>query len=175
MAGITKLFLVTIKGYLSYLLPEFEDLVPTSLGSGAIWTRCKEACEHGRDQSCNWMFKSICPWKWHRRPRNELTLKVQNLYPIKNGSETQAIYDWPIFLNKTRTHTTWSTGKWLCFSPRNVSYSRSLERPKHTGWLWWSATWLGWLRFGMFHHSAWAVGSYSSGPRTLGQTSVQEV
>ena len=24
--------------------------------------------------------------------------------------------------------------------------------------------WLGWLRFGMFHHPAWAVGSYSSGP-----------
>ena len=23
---------------------------------------------------------------------------------------------------------------------------------------------LGWLRFGMFHHPAWAVGSYSSGP-----------
>ena len=24
--------------------------------------------------------------------------------------------------------------------------------------------WLGWLRFGMFHYPAWAIGSYSSGP-----------
>ena len=30
VAGITKLFWVTIKGYLSYLLPKFDDLVPTS-------------------------------------------------------------------------------------------------------------------------------------------------
>ena len=36
MAGITKWFWVTIEEYLSYLLPKFEDLVPTSLGSGAI-------------------------------------------------------------------------------------------------------------------------------------------
>ena len=35
--NITKLFWVTIEKYLSYLLPKFEDLVPTSLGSGAIW------------------------------------------------------------------------------------------------------------------------------------------
>ena len=34
VVGITKWFWVTIKGYLSYLLPKFEDLVPTS--SGAI-------------------------------------------------------------------------------------------------------------------------------------------
>ena len=34
--NITKLFWVTIEGYLSYLQPKFEDLVPTSLGSGAI-------------------------------------------------------------------------------------------------------------------------------------------
>ena len=38
----------------------------------------------------------------------------------------------------------------------------------NTGWLWWSATWMGWLRFGMFHHPAWAVGSYSSGPPAVG-------
>ena len=36
VAGITKLFRVTIEGYLSYLQPKCEDLVPTSLGSGAI-------------------------------------------------------------------------------------------------------------------------------------------
>ena len=36
VAGITKWCWVTIEGYLSYLLPKFEDLVPTSLGSGAI-------------------------------------------------------------------------------------------------------------------------------------------
>ena len=36
VAGITKWFGVTIEGYLSYLLPKFEDLVSTSLGSGAI-------------------------------------------------------------------------------------------------------------------------------------------
>ena len=41
MAGITKWFWVTIEGYLRYLLPKFEDLVPTSLGSGAILTRRK--------------------------------------------------------------------------------------------------------------------------------------
>ena len=41
MAGITKWFWVTIEGYLSYLLPKFEELVPTSLGSGAISTRRK--------------------------------------------------------------------------------------------------------------------------------------
>ena len=38
MAGITKWFWVTIEGYLSYLLPKLEDFVPTSLGSGAIYT-----------------------------------------------------------------------------------------------------------------------------------------
>ena len=37
VAVITKWFWVTIKGYLSYLLPKFEDLVPTSLDFGAIW------------------------------------------------------------------------------------------------------------------------------------------
>ena len=36
VTGITKWFWVTIEGYLSYLLPKFEDLVPASLGSGAI-------------------------------------------------------------------------------------------------------------------------------------------
>ena len=36
VAGITKWFLVTIEGYLSYLLPKFEDLIPTSLGDIAI-------------------------------------------------------------------------------------------------------------------------------------------
>ena len=41
MAGITKWFWVTIEGYLSYLLPKFEDLVPTSLDSGAIQTHRK--------------------------------------------------------------------------------------------------------------------------------------
>ena len=41
MAAITKWFWVTIEGYLSYLLPKFEDLVPSSLGSGAIETRRK--------------------------------------------------------------------------------------------------------------------------------------
>ena len=39
MAGITKWFWVTIKEYLSYLLPKFEDLVPTSLGSGDGWPK----------------------------------------------------------------------------------------------------------------------------------------
>ena len=34
--NITKLFWFTIEEYLSYLLPKFGDLVPTSLGSGAI-------------------------------------------------------------------------------------------------------------------------------------------
>ena len=36
VAGIVKWFEVTMKGMLSYLLPKFEDLIPTSLGSGAI-------------------------------------------------------------------------------------------------------------------------------------------
>ena len=36
VVGIVKWFEVTIKGMLSYLLPKFEDLTPTSLGSGAI-------------------------------------------------------------------------------------------------------------------------------------------
>ena len=36
VAGITKWFWVTIEGYLSYLLPKFEDLIPTSLGDIAI-------------------------------------------------------------------------------------------------------------------------------------------
>ena len=36
VAGITKQCLVTKEAYLSYLLPKFEELVPTSLGSGAI-------------------------------------------------------------------------------------------------------------------------------------------
>ena len=35
-AGITKWFWVTTEGYLSYLLPKFEDLIPTSLGDIAI-------------------------------------------------------------------------------------------------------------------------------------------
>ena len=41
VAGITKWFWVTIEGYLSYPLPKFEDLVPTSLGSGEFSTRRK--------------------------------------------------------------------------------------------------------------------------------------
>ena len=36
VAGITKWIWVTIEGYLSYLLPKFEDLIPTSLGDIAI-------------------------------------------------------------------------------------------------------------------------------------------
>ena len=36
VSGIIKWFEVIIKGMLSYLLPKFEDLIPTSLGSGAI-------------------------------------------------------------------------------------------------------------------------------------------
>ena len=34
-AGITKWFWVTIEGYLSYLLPKFEDLIPSSLGDNS--------------------------------------------------------------------------------------------------------------------------------------------
>ena len=43
VADITKWFWVTIaiEGYLNYLLPKFEDLDPTSLGSEAIYTRRK--------------------------------------------------------------------------------------------------------------------------------------
>ena len=37
VTGITKWFCFTIEGYLSYLLPKFENLVSTILGSGAIW------------------------------------------------------------------------------------------------------------------------------------------
>ena len=33
-SSMTKWFWVTIKGYLSYIMPKFEDLVPTSIGSG---------------------------------------------------------------------------------------------------------------------------------------------
>ena len=36
VAVITKWFWVTIEGYLSYLLPKFKDLIPTSLGDIAI-------------------------------------------------------------------------------------------------------------------------------------------
>ena len=36
VAGITIWFWVTIEGYLIYLLPKFEDLIPTSLGDIAI-------------------------------------------------------------------------------------------------------------------------------------------
>ena len=41
VVGIVKWFEVTIKGMLSYLLPKFEDLTPTSLGSGAIKKRSR--------------------------------------------------------------------------------------------------------------------------------------
>ena len=34
--GITKWFWFIIEGYLSYPLPKFEDLIPTSLGDIAI-------------------------------------------------------------------------------------------------------------------------------------------
>ena len=37
VSGIIKWFEVTIKGMLSYLLPKFEDIIPTSLGCGAIF------------------------------------------------------------------------------------------------------------------------------------------
>ena len=33
--GITKWFWVTIEGYLNYILPKFEDFIPTGLGYGA--------------------------------------------------------------------------------------------------------------------------------------------
>ena len=36
VAGITKWYWITIERYLSYLVQKFEDLVPTSLSSGAI-------------------------------------------------------------------------------------------------------------------------------------------
>ena len=36
VAGITKWFWLTTEGYLSYLLPKFKDLIPTSLGDRAI-------------------------------------------------------------------------------------------------------------------------------------------
>ena len=36
VAGITKWFWVSTEGYLSYLLPKFEDLIHTSLGDIAI-------------------------------------------------------------------------------------------------------------------------------------------
>ena len=38
VSGIIKWFEVTIKGMLSNLLPKFGDIIPTSLGSGAIFT-----------------------------------------------------------------------------------------------------------------------------------------
>ena len=63
MAGITKWFWDTIEGYLSYLLPKFEDFVPTSLGCGAIQTRRK--CVTVTADYCNnparetdWPFQS---------------------------------------------------------------------------------------------------------------------
>ena len=34
--GISKWFWVTIEGYLIYILPKFEDFIPTGLGSGAL-------------------------------------------------------------------------------------------------------------------------------------------
>ena len=33
---MTKWFWVTIEGYLSYILPKFEEFIPTGLGSGAL-------------------------------------------------------------------------------------------------------------------------------------------
>ena len=36
VAGIVKWFEVIMKGMLSYLLPKFEDLILTSLGSGEL-------------------------------------------------------------------------------------------------------------------------------------------
>ena len=36
MTGIKKWFWVTIEGYLRYILPKFEDFIPTGLGSGAL-------------------------------------------------------------------------------------------------------------------------------------------
>ena len=35
VAGITKCFWFTFKGYISYLMLKFKDLVPTTLGSGS--------------------------------------------------------------------------------------------------------------------------------------------
>ena len=57
MAGITKWFWVTIEGYLSYLLPKFEDLVSTSLGSGAIQTRRK--CVTVTADNCNQILSLV--------------------------------------------------------------------------------------------------------------------
>ena len=61
MAGITTWFWVTIEGYLSYLLPKYEDLVPTSLSSGAIQTRRK--CVSVPADYCRifFLFSSISP------------------------------------------------------------------------------------------------------------------
>ena len=36
VTGITEWFWVTIEGYLSYILPKFEDFIPTGLGYGAL-------------------------------------------------------------------------------------------------------------------------------------------
>ena len=36
VTGITKWFWVIIEGYLSYILPKFEDFIATGLGYGAL-------------------------------------------------------------------------------------------------------------------------------------------
>ena len=101
MAGITKWFWVTIEGYLSYLLPKFEDLVPASLGSRAILThwkcvtvtadycnvnfiinRLKRFSVKGDDAKLRQLTMKMYEWLMQRAPRSFEEVNSFNSYLI---------------------------------------------------------------------------------------------
>ena len=98
VAGIWKWFWVTIKGYLSYLLPKFEDLVPTSLGSEAFWSNfgymvisdiwsilAGSDVDHIPGTHCilnqTWFQKKHAPCTFKRCPRIDISHKKGNFLP----------------------------------------------------------------------------------------------
>ena len=74
--GMTKWFWVTIEGYLSYILPKFEEFIPTGLGSGALnihsriypyHSVCPRSLERGRNPASLSKWGSIDSekfWTW---------------------------------------------------------------------------------------------------------------
>ena len=77
VAGITKWFWVSIKEYLSYLLPNCEDLVPTtSWDSGAIETRRKSVTVAA--DYCIWVFVQLIFYP--RWPMNSSIWEVQKMW-----------------------------------------------------------------------------------------------
>ena len=103
---------------------------------------------------------SLRDLKWEPVPETleKLTLiRRHNLYRVVNGristfGELNHDFPWKNW---------WLIWWFICISVIKNCLKHNLNLSTVWGVRW--GTWLGWLRFGMFHHPAWAVGIYRSG------------